>query len=84
LALFWATAFEQPFRTFVIGGRGASRIKASHLPELIKHKDQLHPFMRRYLIERMREAQNKYQRLADAYGSDIQGKSQQAKSAIKS
>ena len=39
------------------------------LPELIKHKDHLHPFILRYVIERMREEQNKYQRLADAYGS---------------
>ena len=39
------------------------------LLELIKHKDQLHPYIRRYLIETMREAQNKHRRLADCYGS---------------
>jgi hypothetical protein len=45
------------------------------LPELIKYKDHLHPYILRYVIERMREAQNKeleainkHQRLANCYG----------------
>jgi len=38
------------------------------IAELVKCKDQLHPFARRYLLERLREGESKYTRLAQAYG----------------
>jgi hypothetical protein len=39
------------------------------IAELAKHKDQLHPHMRRYLIERMRQAEDKHRKLAEQYGT---------------
>jgi hypothetical protein len=38
------------------------------IPELVKHKDELHPFMRRYLLERLRASENKYRQLAGRFG----------------
>jgi hypothetical protein len=38
------------------------------IAELAKHKDELHPYVRRYLIERMRSAERRHLELAKAYG----------------
>jgi hypothetical protein len=35
--------------------------------ELVKHKDQLHPYARRYLLERLRVNEAKFAKLAQAY-----------------
>jgi hypothetical protein len=39
------------------------------IPELVKHKDKLHPFTRRYLIERMRDAETRHRKLAERHGN---------------
>ena len=39
------------------------------IAELARHKDDLHPYMRRYLIERMREAEAHHRKLAEAYSN---------------
>jgi hypothetical protein len=39
------------------------------IPELVKHKDKLHPFMRRYLLERLRTSENEHRRLAKRFGA---------------
>src|SRR5262249_7522055 len=38
------------------------------IPELVKHQEQLHPFARRYLLERLRDNEAKFKKLAQAYG----------------
>ena len=35
----------------------------------MKHKDELHPFMRRYLLERLRASENKHRQLAERFGA---------------
>src|SRR6516225_9418258 len=37
------------------------------IPELVKHKHELHPFTRRYLLEQIRTKQNRHRKLADSY-----------------
>jgi hypothetical protein len=37
------------------------------IPELVKHKHELHPFARRYLLEQIRAKQNRHRKLAEAY-----------------
>ena len=37
------------------------------IAELAKHKHELHPFMRRYLLEQIRAKQNRHRKLAEAY-----------------
>jgi hypothetical protein len=39
------------------------------IPELVKHKEQLHPFARRYLLERLRHSERKYRTLANRFGA---------------
>ena len=38
------------------------------IAELAKLKDEIHPYARRYLVERMREAEARYRGLAEQYG----------------
>ena len=37
------------------------------IAELAKHKDEIHPYARRYLVERMREAEARHRGLAEQY-----------------
>ena len=37
------------------------------IPELVKHKDELHPFMRRYLLEQLRDSESGHRKLAESY-----------------
>jgi len=39
------------------------------IPELAKHRRELHPFMRRYLLEQIRTKQNRHRKLAESYGA---------------
>src|SRR5262249_52363292 len=38
------------------------------IAELAKHKDELHPYVRRYIIERLRNAETHHRKLAGQYG----------------
>jgi hypothetical protein len=48
---------------------GDKRTFSKIIPELVKHKDELHPFMRRYLLEQLRASENKYRQLAERFGA---------------
>jgi hypothetical protein len=37
------------------------------IAELVKHKHELHPYMRRYLLEQIRAKQNRHRQLAEDY-----------------
>jgi hypothetical protein len=37
------------------------------IAELVKHKHELHPFVRRYLLEQIRAKQNRHRKLAESY-----------------
>jgi hypothetical protein len=39
------------------------------IAELAKHKAEIHPFARRFLIERMRASENKHRQLAERFGA---------------
>jgi hypothetical protein len=39
------------------------------IAELAKHKTEIHPFARRFLIERMRASENKHRQLAERFGA---------------
>ena len=45
--------------------------RSRHFPkiiaELVKHKHELHPYMRRYLLERSRASENRHRKLAESY-----------------
>src|SRR6516162_1109968 len=43
------------------------RAFAKVIPELVRHKHELHPFMRRYFLERLRASENRHRRLAEDY-----------------
>jgi myo-inositol-1-phosphate synthase len=37
------------------------------IDELVKHKNELHPHMRRYLLDQLRTKQNRHRKLAESY-----------------
>jgi hypothetical protein len=43
------------------------RAFAKIIPELVKHKHELHSFMRRYLLEQIRGKQSRHRKLAESY-----------------
>ena len=45
------------------------RTFAKIISGLVKHKHELHPFMRRYLLERLRASENEHRQLAERFGA---------------